>query len=297
MKFIACDLGGTEIKGALIENGEFIEQFRVKTDQSEGKNSVMRSLFTVIDNLYKDDVTAIGIVSAGAINTETGMIVENAGTLRGWKNFSITDEIEKKYEIPCYIDNDANGAMIAEMDDYVKQGVKNAAMITLGTGVGTAAYVDGKIYRGSNYIVEFGHTILVPNGRKCTCGMQGCVEAYVSGTALTKMVNNELGETNLHGKVVFDLYNSNDERGIKVLDEYTDYLSIFLTNITKMYDPELIIIGGGVINSQIELFEVLLPKLEKNNIKTKIVGAKHKNNAGILGAYLLAKEGMKNEEN
>lgn len=294
MNIIACDIGGTEIKGALIKNGDVFKEYTVSTDRSLGRTSVMNSLTEVINQLNIGEVDAIGLVSAGVIDVQSGMILNNLGQLQDWKNFSMKETIELQYNIPTFIDNDANGAMIAEMEEYLAHGIKNAVMITLGTGVGTAVYINGEIYRGSHHQVEFGHSILVPNGKPCVCGQKGCVEAYVSGTVLTEMTQDTFGAHIKHGKYLFDEYNNQNESAIKVLEEYSEYLAIFLANISKMYDPEIIIIGGGVINSKNELFTILAPKMVKYQVHSRLHGAVHKNKAGILGAYLLAKHSLEN---
>lgn len=296
MKIIACDVGGTEIKGALY-NGDVIREAKLNTNQNDGAQSVMNTLCDVIDHLLDEDVKAIGIVTAGAIDVNTGYLVANAGTIQNWIGFSLKQEIEEKYNIPCFIDNDANGAIIGEMDDFIKDGVKSSVMITLGTGVGTGLFIDGDIYRGSTYQVEFGHMTLIPNGEKCTCGHLGCAECYLSGSALTRKAIKEVDSSINHGKELFSYYKEGNKKAIKVLDEYTDLLAIYLNSINKVIDPEIFIIGGGVITSKDILLPLLKEKLDKLNFNKEIHPANYGNQAGIKGAHLLALKGLNDDKN
>lgn len=296
MKIIACDIGGTEIKGALF-NESIIRMSTHKTNQAEGKESILNSLFKVIDELLEEGVVAIGLVTAGAVDITTGEIVSNTGTLDGWLHFSLKREVENKYHLPCFIDNDANGAMIGEMDEYLEKGVLNAAMITLGTGVGTALYINGKIYRGSHYQVEFGHIPLYPEGVACTCGKLGCAEAYLSGSYLTKQAKLKIDSSITSGKVLFDYYLEGNEIAKKIIEEYVSNLILFLDTIEKMVDPEVIIIGGGVISSKEIIFPLIEKECQKRKLLSKIIPAKHGNFAGIRGAYFIALEGIKHEKN
>ena len=289
MKIIACDIGGTEIKGALYNNG-IQKEYKLKTDQSLGRDSVLQTLKNIIDYLMEEDVERIGIVTAGAIDIETGFVVSNAGTLKEWVDFSIKEELEKTYNLPTYIDNDANGALIGEIEEY-KDTYSNIAMITLGTGVGTGLYINNEVYRGSTYQVEFGHMTLIPNGKTCTCGLKGCAECYLSGTALTELAIEKVDPNITHGKELFEYYKQGNQKAIEVLDEYTELLAIYINSINKFIDFELLIIGGGVITSKDILLPLLHEKLAKLNINKRIEPAKHLNTAGIKGAYLLALRG------
>lgn len=293
MKIIGCDVGGTEIKGKLYYKG-FVKEYKKKTNQLQGKESILNTLKDVIRELWDNDVCAIGIVTAGAVDTRTGSLVGNKGTLSEWSDFSIKEEIQKCFQVPTYVQNDANGAMIAEMESYLKQGINNAVMITLGTGVGTGLYINGKLYNGSTYQVEFGHMVLYPNGILCTCGQKGCVESYVSGTALTKMGKELIGDDIIHGSMIFDLYKNGHQVAIDVIRNYVKDLSLFLENIDKIIDPEIFIIGGGVIHSK----DILLKELSSVLKDFKpIFPAVYGNDAGVRGAVLLATEGYKNEKN
>jgi len=291
MSIIAIDLGGTQIKGALFQNDVILKQSTLQTEESFGKDHIMNQLFKLIDLLWNQEVESIGIVSAGSIDVSTGSIISNTGTLSGWIDFSIKDAVMDHFHVPCVVENDANGAMVGEMQYYLKQGIENAVMITLGTGVGTAVFIRKELYRGSFYNVEFGHSTLIPEGKQCTCGLKGCAESYLSGNALTKLAKEEVSEHINHGEELMAFYAKKDEKAIKVIEQYLSYLALFIQNITKYYDPEIIIIGGGVSKSLVVLEDRLKKHLNDLNIKTPIKLARLKNDAGIYGAYILAQRG------
>ncbi len=287
MKIIAIDIGGTEIKASLYINDKITKTYKQQTNNSLGRETVMNTLYDVINQLLEDSVDRVGVVTAGAIDIDTGYIVANDGQLSDWVGFSIKEQLELKYNIPVYIDNDANGALIGEIQEY-KSEYSNIAMITLGTGVGTALYLNDTVYRGSTYQVEFGHMTLIPFGELCSCGKLGCAEQYLSGSALTKLAINKVSNKITHGKELFQLFEEGNKKAIDVVEEYTDLLAIYINSINKFIDYELLIIGGGVITSKEILIPILKRKLLSLGIRKRIEPAKHLNNAGIIGAYLLA---------
>jgi glucokinase len=287
MTTIACDIGGTNIKGALFQNETIVRTVSLPTDQTNGKQSTMTVLHEVIQQLWEPSVEQIGIVTAGAVDPSTGMIVGNTGTLQGWVGFSIKEELFETFGVPCVVENDANGAMVAEMQPYLKQGIKHAVMLTLGTGVGTAVYINGDLYRGHHYQVEFGHMLLHPNGRPCTCGMEGCAEQYLSGSALTKAAQKRVNASITHGAELFDYLDQDDPNAKILIEEYLDDLMLYLHNIERTYDPEMIIIGGGVSNLKERFLHLVQERQRKTSFKANIVLASNGNQAGILGAFYI----------
>jgi glucokinase len=291
MKIVAIDIGGTEIKGSLM-SPKVIKSYHALTDLSLGKETILASLYCVIDELIDPSVKAISIVTAGTIDTENTTIIGNMGTMKGWLNFNLGTTLKKKYAVPVFVDNDANGAMIGEMQKFRKKNIQNAVMITLGTGVGTALYLGGQLYRGPFYNVEFGHMILYPQGRLCTCGRLGCVEQYISGTALTRAAQTQLDSTIRHGSELFSYLDKKHPVALKLWQLYVEDLALFLQNVNQVIDPELFIIGGGIIKNK----EILLPALKKAvlhyDMHKPILAAQYGNTAGIQGAYYYAVERM-----
>ena len=294
MNIVAVDVGATEIKGALF-NPTLSKQFKTKTDASGGKSTILASLYKVIDALMVDDCDVISIVSAGTIDTRKHRIIYNAGTMPGWVDFNLGDVVFEKYQVKVFVENDANGAMIAEMQPYLKAGIKHAVMVTLGTGVGTALYIDGKMHHGANYLIELGHMVLYPKGRLCSCGEYGCIEQYVSGTALTRRAKEAIDPHIDHGKALFKLLAQGHKKAQEVFDHYIDDLAQSLHNIGRAIDPELFILGGGVMDNASVILPALKKKLGNKANHYRIVKAQYDNFAGIQGAFVYAKERMAND--
>jgi len=287
MKIIAIDIGGTEIKGALFDE-KVLKKYSRPTDLSGGLSTILASLFEVIDELWTFGVKAISVVSAGTIDSKEKKVIATLGAMPGWVGCPLGDVLQERYNVPVWLENDANGAMIAEMEEHVANGIQNAVMITLGTGVGTAAYIHGVLYAGSTYKVEFGHMTLHPEGRMCSCGNKGCAEQYVSGSALMKGAIRYVDPSIRHGSEIFDHAAKGSLEALKLIDAYIADLTLFLHSINRVLDPEVFIIGGGVIKSQEHFWEKLIHSLKSVGMDKPVLPAKHGNFAGILGAYLNA---------
>ena len=178
------------------------------------------------------------------------------------------------------------------------KGFNDIVMITIGTGLGGAVYNKKMgLLSGSNFQgAELGHLILHPNGEYCTCGQSGCAESYCSGTAIVRHYE-ELTRNKLEGQEIFELVKT-DDNARKVIDRFTSDLAWFLTSLRNIFDPELIIIGGGVINSKDYWWKEVLEKFDNYchlSEKIEIKPAKYLNDAGVIGAGRIAMERLKNE--
>ncbi len=277
MSKIGIDIGGTLIKGILVENDKIIKTAAYPTNAKIGRRAIELSMFSVIDGLLQDGVTLIGVSSAGNIDPYNGVCVYATDNLAGWTGYPIKQKIEEKYHIPCIADNDAVCALKAEICNYPD--LKNVVMITFGTGIGGAVLSGGKIIRGKDFDGgRLGHMILVPDGLQCNCGKKGCAETYLSCTALNREGNARI--RNLSGvKELFRLYESDDKNAVTILRRFGYYLNIFLDNVRTAYAPELIILGGGLCKDE----EILLSLIDD---RSDIAFAKFENNAGALGALI-----------
>ena len=260
MKKIGVDLGGTTIKGALFDgDNKIIKSSSEPTRGKEGRSAIFQALFSLIDALMEDGVELIGISSAGNIDPATGVCVYATDNLMGWTGADIRGEVEKRYHIPCKADNDAVCALKGELSFYPE--VKNATMLTFGTGVGGASLVNGQILRGAKFdAARWGHLVLVPNGRACNCGKCGCAENYLSATALVKRGKESIPDLE-DCKQLFRLAEEGNKAAEAVLEEFGFYLNCLLDNIRTALAPERIILGGGVAKSQ-DAFLKLLTKKE-----------------------------------
>ncbi|MGF7429489.1 ROK family protein [Thermoanaerobacterium thermosaccharolyticum] len=273
-KVIGIDIGGTKILGGVIgSNGDLIKFKETSTDANLGRNHILKKLFGVLDDLFDADIEGIGIGSAGRIDFNTGEVIYATDNLPGWTGINLKEIISQKYKTKTIVENDVNAAIIGENWVGSAKNYRDILMITLGTGVGGAIILDGRLIRGSHFsAAEIGHTILYPDGKSCNCGQNGCAEQYISGTAIYKRYN-ELAGSNMvnSAKDVFDLFIKNDEISKLVLDEFIKSLSLLIFNIRNFIDPEIIILGGGVTNSKDLWWEYLKSQI-KCDINISIAG-------------------------
>lgn len=296
-KVIGIDLGGTKISGGLLdENGNILASAKVDTQAEEGRDVVIKNIVSVIKKLPYDQAQAIGIGTPGFIDSENG-IVTFAGNIKGWTGLNLKEAIEKYVDIPVFIENDANIALICE--EWIGAGKEydDIVMITLGTGLGGAVYSQGKLLRGSNFQgAELGHMLLYPGGNSCTCGQNGCAEAYCAGSAIANGYERLTG-TRKTSEEVLSLVDS-DKDAKKVLDDYKMNLAYLLTSLRNIFDPQAIIIGGGVINARNLWWDGMIENFKKVCHKSEtvdILPAKCLNDAGMIGAGKISLERVKDD--
>lgn len=318
MYYIGIDLGGTNIAVGIVDSDyKLVAKGSVPTNaQRDGKEIIkdMADLCAklVADaNLTFDDIEYAGIAAPGSIDPVNGVVVY-ANNLP-FSNFAIAD-ILKSY-IPLkkvYLENDANAAALGEAVAGAARGVKHAIMITLGTGVGGGIIIDGKIYSGFNYAGgELGHMVIEKDGRQCSCGRRGCWEAYSSATGLINMTKEKIDEYNkagkstcmvgmaaqdgkVSGKTAFSAMKEGDVAGKEVVDMYISYLGCGLSNMINIFQPEILVIGGGICNEKENLTDPLNAYINgetyggtSSRKGTQLKIAELGNDAGIIGAAVL----------
>ncbi|WP_203289089.1 ROK family protein [Metabacillus sp. cB07] len=286
--FIAgIDIGGTSIKAMIVDeqkNEHF--SFSLPTAAQDGKNAILKNLFLCIETcLKKYSIQGIGIGTAGRVNVRTGEIVYATDNLPGWEGTKLKELVEGKFGLPAAIENDANAALIGEMWTGAAQNFQDTVMLTLGTGVGGAQAVCGRIHHGTGWSGgEWGHSILYPGGKPCNCGLRGCIEQYLSGRALLNRANTESIAIFRNGSEVFEEFEKGNPEIIKVVGGYLDDLVTLLTTLRNGMDPEVILIGGGVIDSKKMWWPLLESKLAALPFRLNIKSAELGNNAGCVGA-------------
>lgn len=304
--FVGVDLGGTKIYTAISDkNGNVINEIIVATEAEKGYlqiiEKIKESIEHVIGGINDHEIKAIGIGSPGPLDVKGGLIAEPPNL--PFKNFNIVKELKDKFNKPVFLDNDANVATLAEYMFGAGIGVENMIFITASTGVGGGAILNGKIYRGStSNALEVGHTTINSVGRRCGCGNRGCVEIMSSGTAIMKCaveaVNTNVITTlknyeKVTAKEVFDESEKGDKVAKEILREALSYLGIAVVNVANTFDPDIIVIGGGVTNGGNVVFEIIEEEMEKRCLKPifkncKVKKAKLGGKAGVLGAIALA---------
>lgn len=310
--FAGVDLGGTNIAVAIVdENGVIYGRARKKTNLPRPYNEIFDDMALCVreaaqsSGLTMDDVEAVGIGCPGAIDVKSG-IVEFSNNL-DMHNAPIVEYMEKALGKKVYVENDANAAAWGEFLAGSGRNCNNMVMITLGTGVGSGIIIDGKLFCGAyGKGAELGHMTLYAGGEKCSCGKSGCFESYASATALIKqtkaaMKKNpdsdmwKLAKGRLSNVSGITPFSAKDKAAKDVVKTYLGYLSEGLVNVTNIFQPELICLGGGVSNQGKKLVKPLqrgidkysLPRFGKENTKVDI--AELGNDAGIIGAALLWK--------
>ena len=303
---VGVDLGGTKIYTALVDlEGNIIKEKAVETLAFEGENAVMGRIIDtinyVIDGTEKNLIKSIGIGSPGPLDVKNGVIIENSNL--PFKNFEIVKTIRETYDLPTYLDNDANVATLGEFMFGAGKGTENMVFITASTGIGGGAVINGKLFRGTTgNALEIGHTIVANEGPRCGCGNIGCAEALGSGTAIGKRAKEAVAtnvETslknyeNVTSKEVFKEAANGDRVAKNILETSLNYLGIAVANTITNFDPEKVVIGGGVINGGSIVLDTIRRVVGERALKTfvdsctvekAVLGGK----AGVLGAAALA---------
>jgi glucokinase-like ROK family protein len=308
--YIGIDLGGTFIKGGIVDDlGNILISDKVLTESEKGADEVALNIAnlckTLLErvNMTASDIVGIGMGVPGMIDSAKGEVVYSNNL--GWEHFFISEEVEKQTGLSVKIANDANVAALGETKFGCGKDYNNTVMLTLGTGVGGGIIINGKLFEGNcSAGAELGHSVIVAGGEKCTCGRKGCLEAYASATALirdtkramqankdTKMW--EIGSLdNVTGKTAFD-YKDFDDSARKVVEGYIEKLGVGITNIANEFRPEAVILGGGVCAQGDNLIKPLQDYVNKEIFagtkgpQVKILTATLGNNAGLLGAVAL----------
>lgn len=313
MLYIGIDLGGTNISTGIVdENGNILVKASTPTMNGRNSEDILEDMAEISKKLMKElnvtekDIEAIGVGLPGLIDKKKGVSIY-ANNLN-FNNINIVEEMQKRIDVPCYIENDANCAAIGENVCGVAYGSKNLIYITIGTGLGAGIIINGKVFDGSfGGGGEAGHMVIVAEGEECTCGRKGCWEAYASASALrregriaaAKYPNSKIydlvdGNIKLiDAKTVFDAADLGDEVAIEIIDMYIKYLAVGLVNLVNIFQPEAIIIGGGVCAQGDKVInplkEILSERVYGGQLKTKLCIATLGNDAGIVGAAMLGK--------
>lgn len=312
MYYIGIDIGGTNIAcGIVDEECRIIASAKVKTNAPRPYEEILEAIKESVRaacakaGISPSNAECIGIGCPGTCNSESGT-VEYSNNL-GFVNAPVGRDIEEAFGLKTYLDNDANAAAFGEFVAGAAKGSRNAVVITLGTGVGSGIIIDGKIYSGSNFAGgEIGHTVIVADGLPCTCGRNGCFEAYSSATGLIRMTSEAAAlnpesltarlieqDGRVSARTAYKAMKQGDETGKAITERYVKYLACGIANTINIFQPDILCIGGGVCN---EGDTLLLPLRElvaeqiysKNSAKnTEIVICSLGNEAGIIGAAML----------
>jgi glucokinase len=309
--YLGIDLGGTDIKvGVIDEDYKILAKHVVSTLSDRSIDDVIADMAAAgkaavkMAGLMESDIVHVGVGVPGTVNSRTNEIVF-ANNI-GWRNVDFIPLFQKYWNIPAYLGNDADAAVLAEVYAGVAKDYDNVILLTLGTGVGGGFVFDKKLFTGNGLGTEPGHIIIVVDGEQCTCGSRGCFEAYASVTGLirdakltlTKFPDSLLnklcsGDTSkINGRMIFDALNQSDEATSIVVERYVKYLGTGIASLCNALRPQAVILGGGVCNAGEALFEPVRKVVESLVYFTDygglppIIKAELGNDAGLIGAAL-----------
>lgn len=308
--YLGVDIGGTAVKiGKVTEEGKVAEtrSYSVNFDGYETPilQTVVKSCreFMTRCGLDQDNCRGIGVSATGAINTKTGCVDGSAGHIRNWEHSRIREAMEQEFNICTTVINDANAAALGEVWTGAAKGRKNVVVVTIGTGVGGGVIVDGKILLGRDgFAGEIGHMPILISGELCSCGNRGCLERYGSTSALVREVRkairegriSELAEEDVNGRRIFELAAQGDYVILQIMERWIECIAAGIVGLVHIFNPELILIGGGV-SAQEEYFIQPLREKVKGSVMPHFArdldlrAAALGNEAGMSGAvyYLI----------
>ena len=311
--YLGIDLGGTDIKvGVIDEHYKIIAKHTMPTLADRPAEEVIADMAAAgkaaleMAGLSESDILNVGVGIPGAVNTNTNVIIFAPNL--GWKNLSFIPIFQKYWDIPVYIGNDADAAVLGEVFAGAARDYDNAVLLTLGTGVGGGLVFGKKLFTGGGGLgTEPGHIIIVAGGEKCACGAVGCLEAYASVTGLIReavKIMEKHPESLLHelcggqaskvnGKIIFDAAKQGDAAANIVVSDYVKYLGAGIATFCNTLRPQVVLLGGGVSHAGELLFGPLYDIVDSlyfspdGDGPPPILRAELGNDAGIIGAALL----------
>ncbi|HIA26863.1 MAG TPA: ROK family protein [Planctomycetes bacterium] len=313
--FIGLDLGGTEVKSGLgSADGSLCWTERTPSEAHLGKDAILQALEAAVRAALDEarnrgaQVRGIGLGTPGVVDPTDGVILYPVANLGGWHGTDLKGFFADRFNLPAVIDNDANAAAWGEYISGAGRGARVMLMVTVGTGIGGGAVISGELVRGaSGGALEVGHTLFEASGRPCNCGLTGCMEAYAGGWGMVSDWRERLASDRheaVAGKkeeelTVTDLIAaglSDDPLANEVLDDGARALGAGLMSAIHLINPDVVVIGGGVIDARprhLQLLEETLREkvLPKALARLEIVRATHGNQAGVIGAVALAAAG------
>ncbi len=287
---LGLDIGGTNLKAAVLQLPNRIAlEFSIPSRACEGPEGLRAAISEAIHRAKEEGhrFTRIGIGCAGSIDPATGS-VRFSPNFKAFRDVPLKEWIDHDHGLPCLVENDANCAVITEWKLGGGKGHKNVVLLTLGTGIGGGLILDGKLFRGSTGTAgEVGHFSIHADGIPCNCGNRGCFERYCSASGLAAKVPDVAAE------VIFQPQNRAKYGAI--VDEFVSNLSSGLTSLANIFDPDVILLGGGVAAGLGPYWDTVRAAVKKQAFSAvadhvKILPAQFENNSGALGAALLALE-------
>jgi glucokinase len=317
---VGVDLGGTNIvAGALAEDGSDVVAMRSEPTRSDqGADAVIDRIVRMIDTVIGEtmaqtgasraDFAGIGVGAPGPLDRKRGIVITTPNL--GWTDFPLRDVISAATKLPVRIDNDANCATLGEWWLGAAAGAPNVIGMTIGTGIGGGIILDGRLYHGASDVAgEIGHTTIDVTGRRCKCGNYGCLEAYASGPSiadrareavasddgglLVRLVGGDLAR--ITAATVYEAAKGGDEVALDVVRETARLLGAGIANLLNIFNPDVVVIAGGVTHAGDALFGPLRKEVRKRAFRPaveacRIVPGLLPGSAGVVGAVAAFKQ-------
>lgn len=311
---LAIDLGGTKIASAIVSDGKVAYRDYRLTRAAEGVDSVILNIASAIEELLAksrlktSDLSAISIASAGAIDTANGLVTSSPN-LPGWQDVPLRNRIKERFATDTFLINDASAAALGEHRYGAGRGTRNLVYITVSTGIGGGIIIDGELYLGTSGAAgEIGHTTIDANGPPCYCGNRGCLEVLASGTAIAReaikavkdgrpsilkdIIKGDIDK--ITAKEVSQAASRGDTLALKVIGQAAYYLGIGMVNVTNIFNPEIIVIGGGVSRMGELIFKPVRKIVSEQAFglsarAVRIVPFELGDDSGVLGAAAYAR--------
>lgn len=305
------DLGGTKILAGLFDDrGQMLGKRLVPTEAGRGLEAVLERMADLVAELKnrhapEDQLRGVVVAAPGPLNSETG-VVYDAPNLK-WREVPLREMLQETLQVPVWIDNDGNLAALGEYTYGYPQEYRMLLYLTVSTGIGGGIIINGEIYRGiDGGAGEFGHMTIVPDGPVCGCGNRGCLEALASGTAVARAAREEVSRgrmvalreavrgctEKIDARLVAELAAAGDGEAVRLMEEAMDYLGIGVANLVNLFNPQAIVIGGGMSG-----YKGLFPRVERTvkersysslSRNLKILPARLGSEAGLMGCLALA---------
>lgn len=313
---VGVDIGGTKVAaGVVTPSGRVLARVRTETpERSKSPAVVEDTIVSVVEELRSaHPVRAVGVGAAGFVDQHRANVL--FAPHLSWREEPLRESLSSRLGLPVVVENDANAAAWAEVSAGAAQGVDDVVVVNLGTGIGGAIVLNGRLYRGRYGLAgEFGHMTVVPGGHRCECGNRGCWEQYASGNALTREARELVAAESpvaraLHqavagdarritGPLVSELARKGDRACTELMREAGQWLGAGLANLAAAFDPELFVIGGGVSEAGDLLLGPAREAFERGltgrgyRPEARVVAAALGNEAGLVGAAALARDAL-----
>lgn len=305
-KYIGADIGGTSIKLGIVDDSGSVLLRREKAYRDRGPDvNVLEVLIECIHEMLTDNgmdissFSGIGVSAAGCINSVKGSVAVNGGNIPNWSHSEVCGELRREFGIPATLANDGNCAVMGELWTGAAKGFSDVLGVTLGTGVGGGVITGGRLLEGSRgYAGEIGHFPTHAGGDSCVCGLKGCFERYASTSALTRRTSAERSEWD-NGRIFFEAVEEGDETAVSLLNSWIDEIAYGIAGFVHVFDPQIILIGGGVSVQEELLIKPLRERVLSLVMPDFAEGLEFRpatlgNDAGMVGAvyYFKSKENI-----